>query len=218
MPSVTIDAGILACPAIDDSRDDICSFVDTILNWKKLLDEPWIAIYMTERASEVLINDGLYPIRKSLKQLFMSKGIREYDHNTVAMIVDSLLQLTPSFETFFLVKDVLHSNVTTDPNLLSINATDGLNTDLTRCLILIALLREHCSNPVLDHSLIIRGSPSNSIKIRAHIHDIDHERSDILEIPAPPEFFQGTAIVCSSFEELIMMKQLSGMVLQMRWG
>ena len=54
MPSVTIDAGVLAAPPEHGSADDAHRYVETLLDWSKLLDEPWVAIYMSERASEAL--------------------------------------------------------------------------------------------------------------------------------------------------------------------
>lgn len=64
MPSVTIDAGVLAVPHVDCAKDDAFQYVDTLLDWSRLLDEPWVAIYMSERASEALVDEGLFPLRK----------------------------------------------------------------------------------------------------------------------------------------------------------
>ena len=67
LPSVTIDAGVLAVPRVDCATEDAFRYVDTLLDWSKLLDEPWVAIYMSERAAECLCDDGLYPLRESLR-------------------------------------------------------------------------------------------------------------------------------------------------------
>src|SRR3990172_13086221 len=107
MPSVTIDAGVLAAPLEHGSAEDAHRYVETLLDWSRLLDEPWVAIYMSERACEALFDDGLFPLRDQLKRLFTANGIVEYDVNTVAQVVDRLLQLTPSFETYFSIRDVL---------------------------------------------------------------------------------------------------------------
>jgi hypothetical protein len=40
LPSVTIDAGVLAVPHVDCAKDDAFQYVDTLLDWSKLLDEP----------------------------------------------------------------------------------------------------------------------------------------------------------------------------------
>lgn len=85
MPSVTIDTCVLAAPPLIATRDDILEYVETLLDWKKLLDEPWVAICMSEHAAGAMIDAGVYPLRNELKRLFSAKGIQEYDANTVGL-------------------------------------------------------------------------------------------------------------------------------------
>lgn len=203
LPSVTIDAGVLAVPQAACSIDDAYKYVDTLLDWSKLLDEPWVAIYMSERASEALIADGLYPLRDQLKALFNAHGIVEYDVNTVARIATQLLAMTPSFETYYRLKDVLAEPLETDPDIIRLTTCDGLQSDLARCVTLIAILRKHCLQPLGGHSLILREAPKQVIKVRAQIHEIEHERDDLPVLPCPPEFFEGDVLVCDDFRGLI---------------
>jgi hypothetical protein len=203
LPSVTIDAGVLAIPHVDCGRDDAFQYVDTLLDWSKLLDEPWVAIYMSERASESLFADGLYPLREQLRDLFNSYGIVEYDVNTVARIANQLLAITPSFETYYRVKDVLSEHLEIDPDVIQLSAHDGLQSDLARCVTLIAVLRKQCSQPLGGHSLILREAPEQVIQVRAQIHELEHTRDDIPALPCPPEFFEGDVLVCHDFTGLI---------------
>lgn len=208
MPSVTIDTGVLAVPHTDATVDDAYNYVETLLDWSKLLNEPWVAIYMSERASEILIEEGLYPLRNALRNLFNATGIVEYDVNTVAQVAERLLQLTPSFETFFRVRDVLLDDITsvvTQPNLLSIYTDSGLISDLTRCVVLIAILRNHCHNPILDHTLIIKPcGNARVVNVRALVHEVEHSRDDLKLLPQPPEFLEGSILVCQNFRELVL--------------
>jgi len=203
MPSVTIDAGVLAAPPEHGSADDAHRYIETLLDWRKLLDEPWVAIYMSEGASEALFADGLYPLRDNLKKLFAANGIVEYDVNTVARVVDTLLQLTPSFETYFRVRDVLAEKLSTDPDILQLSAGNELQSDLARCLILIAILRQHCRESIRDHSLILRHAPRQVVNVRAIIHEIDHDRDDLTALPTHPEMFEGNVLICDDFRGLI---------------
>jgi hypothetical protein len=203
MPSVTIDAGVLAAPPENGSAEDVHHYVETLLDWSQLLEEPWVAIYMSERASEVLFAEGLYPLRDQLRLLFAKNGIVEYDVNTVAQVVNRLLQSTPSFETYFSIRDVLAEEVTTAPDVLRLCSGTKLQSDLTRCIVLIALLRKHCQEPVSDHSLILRKAPSSTVRVRAQIHFLEHDRTDITMPPAPPEYFEGDVLVCDNFRGLI---------------
>jgi len=202
-PSVTIDAGILAAPLATCSISDVHNYVDTLLDWSKLLDEPWVAIYMSERASEVLIEDGLYPLRDQLQRIFDAHKVVEYDVNTVARVAEQLLKITPYFETYFQVSEVLSENLETVPDVIQLITHKGLQSDLARCITLIAVLRKHCSQPLWGHSLILREAPAQVIQVRAQIHQIEHERSDIPPLPCPPHFFEGDVIVCDDFRGLI---------------
>jgi hypothetical protein len=203
LPSVTIDAGVLAVPNVACTIDDAYKYVDTLLDWSKLLKEPWIAIYMSERASEALFADDLYPLRDQLKEIFNAHGIVEYDVNTVAKIADKLLAITPYFETYYRLKDVLTEHLETDPDIIRLTTCDGLQSDLARCVTLIAILRKHCLQSLGGHTLILRETPKQIIKVRAQIHEIEHERDDLQSLPCPPEFFEGDVLVCDDFRGLI---------------
>ena len=202
-PSVTIDASVLAVPHANCAKDDAFQYVDTLLDWSKLLDEPWVAIYMSERASESLFADGLYPLRNQLRKLFNAHGIVEYDVNTVVRIVNQFLSITPSFETYYRVKDVLSDNLETDPDVIRLITHKGLQSDLARCITLIAVLRKHCSQLLGGHSLILKEAPKQMIQVRALIHDLEYTRDDIPALPRPPDFFEGDVLVCDNFRGLI---------------
>lgn len=203
LPNVTIDAGVLAVPHVDCAKDDAFQYVDTLLDWSKLLDEPWVAIYMSERASETLIDEDIFPLRDHLHELFNKHGIVEYSVNDIATVAEKLLSLTPSFETYYRVKDVLSEHLETDPDVIRLTTHDGLQSDLARCIMLIAVLRKHCSQSLGGHSLILREAPKQIIQVRAHIHAIEHTRDDIPALPCPPEFFEGDVLVCDDFRGLI---------------
>lgn len=206
MPSiacVTIDAGVIAVPHVACSTNDAYQYIDTLLDWSKLLEDPWVAIYMSERAAETLFLDGLYPLREHLKELFSTHGIVEYDVNTVAKIVSQLLAITPTFETYYRVKDILSEHLETDPDIIRLTAHKGLQADLARCITMIAVLRKHCSKPLGDHSLIIREATRKVIQVRAQIHDIEHTRDDLPALPCPPEVFEGEVLVCDDLMGLI---------------
>ena len=203
MPSVTIDAGVLAAPPEESSVDAVHGYVDTLLDWHQLLDERWVAIYMSTRASEALFADGLYPLRDNLKNLFAANRIKRADSNTVATVVNTLLQRTPSFETYFGVRDVLTEKPSTDPDTSGLAVGNTLQSDLDRCLILIAILRKYCGDPIRDHFLILRYAPEPVVTVQAKIQVIEHDRDDLNELPTCPEMFQGDVLICDDFRGLV---------------
>lgn len=203
MPSVTIDAGVLAAPLEHGTAEDAHRYVETLLDWSRLLDKPWIAIYMSERTSEVLFDDGLFPFREQLGRLFTANGIVEYDVNTIAQHLDRLLQRTPSFETYFSIQDVLTDELSTEPDISQFCSGTRLQSELARCIVLLAILRKHCRELTRDHSLILRQAPGKIIRVRALITLLEHQRTDLDAIPVSPQYFDGDVMVCDDFRSLM---------------
>ena len=200
---VTIDAGVVAIPQSDCTKSGAYRYVDKILNWGRLLDEPWIAVYMSERSSYALVEDQLYPFRDRIRELFDRHEMVEFSVNDIATVVDRLLTRTPTFETYFRVKDVLSDNLQTDPDLIRLTAYTGLQNDLERCITLIAVLRKYCLQPIGGHSLLLIEAPTQIVHVRAQIQLIEHTRDDIPTLPSPPQFFEGDVLVCDDFNGLI---------------
>ena len=202
--SVTVDAGVLVVPAGRTARDDAYRYVETLLTWSKLLDEPWITVCMSERSYEMLVEDGLYPLRDQLRELFSDHGVMEYDVNTVATVIHRLLMSTPSFETYFRVRDVLTEDCSAVPDILQLSSGKHLQSDLARCLVLIAILRAHCDSGVFNHALALRVSPTKPVRVRTLVYGFEHQRDDFTpHIPAPPEYFQGDVLTCDDFHSLL---------------
>ena len=193
MQTANIDAGVLAAPLQHDRADKVHHYVETLLDWYRLLDEPWISVHLSERASELLVEEGLYPLRTALQKVFKRNGIVQYDVNTVAQMAERLLKLTPSFEAFFGVREVLLDQLETKPSLLSLTIGQNMAEDLGRCVVLMAILGRHCSGvPDRNHRFVVRGSQgSGEIYVRAIIHEIEHARDDMEPLPTPPEKFEG---------------------------
>ena len=105
--TITIDAGLLAVPHVGGSTEDVHGYVERILDWAKLLDEPWIALCMSEHASGLCRPMSYFRSETTCVGSFSCHGIREYDVNTVATVINRLLQHTPSFETCYRVRETL---------------------------------------------------------------------------------------------------------------
>ncbi len=203
MPSVTIDAGVLAPPTEDGSAEDVRRYISTLLDWKKLLKASWVAVYMSARASDALSEDELYPLHKSLRNLFAANGIEEFAVNDVVTVAYALLQLTPSFEERFSISDVWTDGLLVDPDILGPSAGSALREDLARCLILIAILRRYCGDTIRDHFLILRDAPGPLVAVQAKIECVKHSRDDLNKLPIPPAMFEGAVLICDDFRGLI---------------
>ena len=201
--TVTLDAGILAVPRDTTTAYPAHRFVEALLDWAKLLDEPWVAIYMSEGAFEALINDGLYPFRDELHRLFSAHGIVEYDVNTVALVAERFVRLTPSFEAYFSVRDALFDELATTPDVLQLCAGPNLRTELARWIVLMAILRRHCGGVVQGHALVLCEAPDRVVRVRALVLQLEHQRDDLGTVASPPDYFEGDVLACDSFAGLL---------------
>jgi hypothetical protein len=201
---MTITAGAIALPQAASTSDDVHKYVKTLLKWSEFLKEPCISISMSEKASEVLVTENLYPMIDDLENFFKSHQILEYDANTVAAIVNNLIKKALSFEVCYKLKDVLTDSLVTNPDIIGLTTCKGLKSDMARCVMLIAILREHCVMPPGGHVLILQEAPAEKlINISAQILEIEHERDDLHALPRHPKFFNGHVLVCDDFQGLI---------------
>ena len=204
MPSVTIDAGVLAVPPPYSSVEDAHRYVETVIAWSKLIDCPWVEIFMTEDFREALVYDQLFPFLPHMKNLFTANGIVEYDANTVNIAVGRLLgQSIISFEEHFRVREVLSEEQSVSPDVLHQSQGDRLRSDLARCLLITAILRKYCRECIRSHVLILRHVPGPVLSVRALIDDLEHDRNDLDDLPTSPEVFEGEVLVCDDFRGLI---------------
>ena len=203
MPSVTINAGVLGPPTADGTADEARRYVSALLDWGWLLDEPWVAVHMSARTAVALVDDDLYPIRSSLKNLFAANGVEEYDANTVATVAERLLNHTPTLEERFGISDVLADGLLVEPDILGSSAGSALQSDLTRCLIIIAILRRYCRDATGDHLLILRWAPQPAVTVQARIEVIEHNRDDLMQLPTTPDIFQGNVLICEDFRGFV---------------
>lgn len=201
--SVTVDAGVLVVPPEDSTADDAERYVETLLDCAKLRNESWVAMYKSEGGLTALCDDELYPIYGNLESLFAAHRIEHLTPRDVNEIVTWLLQL-PSFEERLGVRDVLTDSLSVKPdNVLELAAGNALQSELARCLILIAILRLHCGDPICNHCLILRRAPAPAVTVKAIIQDLDHSRDDLNELPTDPEKFRGDVLICDDFKGLV---------------
>jgi hypothetical protein len=147
--------------------------------------------------------------------------IKEYDCKTIAPIIDTLLRLTPSFEDYYQLKDVLVDSFETIPDVISRIKYKNIQADLTRLITLIAILSNYCSQTLGSSFFLIfnNASPNNTSSnnascnnascnkttVRAIISECEHSRKDLPELSSltPSHLFEGDVSVCDNFHNLI---------------
>jgi len=204
MSSVTIDAGALAVPLHKVSAEVARKYVRAVLGWSRLIDCPWIEVNMSENSSQALVCDKHFPFYPQLKDLITHTGIEDFDANTVNTVVLKLLdQSMPSFEKYFGVSDVLYEDLYASPDVLSPSLGNTLRSNLSRCLLLTAILRKYGGESTRSHAFVLSHAPSLVVDLRAVIYEIEHDRNYLESFPVQPEVFEGEALICDDFRGLI---------------
>ena len=205
MLSVTIETAVFA-PPINASSQVVRNFVETLLEWKEAMDDHRLDVYTSRFAPDVLIGCNLYPIRAQLKALLAQAAVFEYDANTVAVLAETILSRSDKIEDKLRISDVLASNLTLNPDVFMEHAPFQLREDANRCAIVLSLANRFGTEPMLrTHAIALStANVATAVDVRCLIDDIDHDRPDLSELPTPPNYFEGSIFVCSTFHDLIM--------------
>ena len=170
--TLTLDAGLLACPRGDVTAAGARAFVEGLLEWSGLLDEHWVTVLTSKRSCEALAEDGFLGFYDPVTQLLNASGVVEYSTNDVMQVLDRLLYHPPWFEEHLGVDDALVNweHVTTQPDVLSVSAGPNLRRELERCLVLIALHQKRYGNGA-DHNVVaLCRVPGPVVEVRARVH------------------------------------------------
>jgi hypothetical protein len=123
MPSVTIDASVIALPPANTEYEGVLQYVETLLALENLSKKAWVTIYMSEFTSSAIlseITEDEYPSWPALSDLLNRCGLSDkYNVNTILKVVISFLSLQPYCEEVFGVREVLAEEVTLTPNLFN---------------------------------------------------------------------------------------------------
>ena len=212
LASLTIDAGVLAVPEAVGTDNSPRQYVEKISSCAKLLSMGWIDVHLSPLALECLWDNGLYPHWEQLQELLVSNRIDEYTVRDIQTVVNQLLSITPSFEEYFLVSDLLQNNVETSPDISRLYVHESLRDHLERSFTMIALLRRHCALSPGGHLLFIRKAVCGTIKVQADIQILVHERDEIPELADAPLVFVGDVLVCDDVEKFVQCLDESAML------
>jgi hypothetical protein len=203
---VTIDTAVFAPPPIGSVAGDVYRFIETLLHWKDAMDDGAIDIYRSKFAQEVLMRCDLYPMRPQLKQLFAGAGIVEYDANTVGVWAEKLFSGSIEIEPILGISDVLLGDLTVDPDVFAAIAPDALREEAHRCAVILSVANRFGPEEILRaHAMAVRAAGvRNAINVRALIEDIEHSRQDLDGLALAPEYFDGSVVACSGFDDFLL--------------
>ena len=217
MLSVTIDTAVFAPPPLGSTQADVHSFVTTLLKWGDAMNGHRLDVYTSVHAPEVLGDSDLYPIRPRLTELLRQAAVFEYDANTVAVLVETILNRSEKIEEMLGISDILVDDLTIDPDYFASHSPTALRDEAQRCAAVVSLASQYLDEPSLRcHAIAIRAMDVGAvIQIRGIIQDIVHSRGDLGGLPMAPAYFEGSTFVCSSFHSLLITLDEVGIL---RWA
>ena len=206
MLGVTIDTAVFAPPPIGSVAGDVFRFIETLLHWKDAMDDGAIDIYRSKFAQEVLMRCDLYPMRPQLKQLFAGAGVVAYDANTVGVWAEKLFSGSIEIEPILGISDVLLGDLTVDPDVFAAIAPDALRDEAHRCAVILSVANRFGPEEILRaHAMAVRAAGvRNAINVRALIEDIEHSRQDLDGLALAPQYFDGSVVACSGFNDFLL--------------
>lgn len=206
MLGVTIDTAVFAPPPLGSVAGDVYRFIETLLHWNDAMDDGAIEIYRSKFAQEVLMRCELYPMRPQLKQLFTGAGVVEYDANTVGVWAEKLFSGSVEIEPILGINDVLLGDVTVNPDVFAGITSDTLREECQRCAVILSIATRFGPQEILrSHATALRAAEvHNPINIRGLIEDIEHSRDDLDDLARAPQYFEGSFLACSGFNDFLL--------------
>ena len=205
MLSVTIDTAVFAPPQPGSPREEVYSFVTTLLEWREARESGRTKVYTSRYAADVLMNGNLYPLRPHLQELLREAGVFEYDANTIAVVAETLLN-SDKVEDALRISDVLVDGLTIEPDVFCSHTPGELRAEAERCAVVLSIAGKYCNEPVTrGHAIAIRARDlSAAIRVRGLLQDIELDRDDLGSLPIAPDAFEGSILVCSSLHHLLV--------------
>jgi hypothetical protein len=158
MASLVLDPYQLAVPSVAEGADAARRYVDSLVTWSALTDEPWLTVLTTDDTVTALSGAACYPAVNAVATLREALGLEEVSPEDVANALSRLLQSAASWEDHCGVVDVLLDPRTLTPELPATRcqgapAGTGRNApsvhDATRRVLTLSALLTHCAP---DHS------------------------------------------------------------------
>jgi hypothetical protein len=204
MPTLIIDATALIPPPVDESIDVIISYLEKISTWNTLQTLELLNIITSNRTVELLKQEGLSLILERFNQL-VSKTNDRFSINDIWNITSYTVSSASYFEEIFKITNICATNIIIRPYILMMCDKESLRENLSRCTIILSILRKYYINLGLNQFLGIYKNNISKITISCNITNIINtfeNKRDIQKLPSLPTNFKGDLLVyhdCKSF-------------------
>lgn len=195
--TVTLDPEVLVLPNAESTHAEVQGYIENLVEWSALLEEPWMTLLVSDRSAGALLEDGVYPFWKTLEEFFTAHGVVEYSVGDVVHVLDRFLSMAPSFEEHHGVQDVLFDmdDVVTEPDVLHGELGENVRWARARCFLLLAVLDRYCEESTGLNVVALRRAPDAAVVLRARLVDLEHDRQDLAAVAAVEEL-RAAVMVC----------------------
>jgi len=206
MLNATFEPRLFAPPFDTPTSAVVHNYVSSLLHWTSVQGSSHVCIFVTRGTTNALILSNLYPLRPWLQNLLLQTAVVEYDANTVARLAETLLERSSELEYVTGVNDLLIESLQMDPDVFSAEGSKELRAESEKAAVILAILRTCASDPSSAGFFLVVSSecPARLLSVCCSLPLVEHSRSDLGGLPAPPEFFRGGAALGHTLNDCVL--------------
>lgn len=204
IPSIAVEAALIALPDDDATADDLTIYIDRLLQWSELLDEGTISLRLSETTTQALFDSNRFPHARRIDGLFRKRSLEAFDGTTVARIINRLLELTPSLEKETGTSELLIDDFISNPDVSSsLDSCAPLRQERIRCIGYIVAVK-----PMVmpTHPVVLVSSEAKhvSTSVSFTLHDAECiEPSIKATLQLPRQFNNDVALASAPISALL---------------
>lgn len=165
MLEVVLSGDACAVPPFTAGRDAFNEYVQRLLDWRALVDTELVAFFLSERTIDALMLSEQYPLGPRLYEMINGWGIDDVSANDLLRIANDLLGRSEFLEDRIGVDDVLHSGLTSVPDVVASCGVASLRDDLEHLLALLAAAEGNAQANAHRLVLSVSQKTSHSIEL-----------------------------------------------------
>lgn len=201
MASIALDPRLLAPPDANANAATFRAYVACLLEWSSFANEEGSTVTISRDAQQQLMADGAFPLAASLRDNLRSKGIIEYDFQTLKVFCEGFFRMQPSFQEHVGVDEILHEKAGFTPSLPIVQNLPFTTSEAEKNLVTLALLHHcQCRTPKVGFAMQ-NPVTTNHVSVSAFLHAIDTDRTDLIGNDGLPSDIGGTVNVCSNLND-----------------
>jgi hypothetical protein len=197
MISATIEACFFAPPPGPPNAEALRDYIESLRHWAEITNKSLAEVLVSRATQDVLVTNNCYPIRDWLRKMLVETSVMEYDANTVARLVETLLSRAEVLEERVSITEILVDSLAIDPSITSKARPADMQWETERAAIMLAVIHSFAKSSQARASCLVTESKldTNVAAVRCQIPLIEHTRADLAGLPVVPDYFSGTVPV-----------------------